>query len=429
MIELLAPFRGERYRDVERLSALVAPPYDVITPAERAGLAARDPHNVVHLILPEARSGVLTPGRRPGVNPPDSVPDAYGTAAQLLAEWRRTGVLVQDPEPAVYILAQDFALPTRERRTRLGMFAALAAEPYETGRVKPHERTHAGPKADRLALMRATRTSLESIFVLAPDPDGSLTRALTEVTKRPPAARAELDGVGIRLWLAPGNAASQLLQLAARSPVYIADGHHRYETAVAYARENPAADRIPALVVSTQDPGLSVLATHRVIHGAGRDPAPLVGAWRRWFDVGRVAPCADRMERLAELGRNGTACLVAWPGDYDLSLVLRPDAPLDEVVELGASPAVRALDVARIEVLVVQAILRAASTTPTVSYSADPRQAFDAVRKGGAAAAVLLNPTRVEQVLAVADAGDVMPPKSTYFAPKVPSGLVVSPVL
>jgi uncharacterized protein (DUF1015 family) len=309
------------------------------------------------------------------------------------------------------------------------MFAALAAEPYDTGRVKPHERTHAGPKADRLELMRATRTNLESIFVLAPDPDGALACGLADVAKRPPTARAELDGVAIRLWSVSGAGASHLLQLAARSSVYIADGHHRYETAVAYARENPAADRIPALVVSTKDPGLSVLATHRVIHGASRDPAPLVEAWRRWFDVGRVAPCADRVERLAELGRSGTACLVAWPGDYDLSLVLRRDAPLDEIAELGASPAVRALDVARIEVLVVQAILRAGGTTPTVSYSADPRQAFDAVRKGGAAAAVLLNPTRVDQVLAVADARDVMPPKSTYFAPKVPSGLVLKPVL
>jgi uncharacterized protein (DUF1015 family) len=412
VIELLAPFQGERYRAVERLSALVAPPYDVITPPQRARLAAGDPHNVVHLILPEGRTG-----------------DVYGAAAERLAEWRRSGVLVQDPDPAVYVLAQDFALPSGERRTRLGLFAALAAEPYEAGRVRPHERTHAAPKADRLALLRATRTVLESIFVLAPDPDGELAHALADLARRPPAARAELEGVGIQLWIVTGEAASRLTHLASRGPVYIADGHHRYETAVAFARERPAADRLLALVVSTRDPGLSVLATHRVIHGAGRDPAQLLAEWRRWFDVGRVAPCADRMERLAELGRTGTACLVVWPGDYDLSLVLRRDAPLDDVPELSRSPAVRALDVARIEVLVVQAILRAGTTTPSVSYTADPRQAFDAVRKGGAAAAVLLNPTRVEQVLAVADAGEVMPPKSTYFTPKVPGGLVLKPTV
>lgn len=414
MTELLAPFRGERYAAADRLSALVAPPYDVIAAADRARLAARDPHNVVRLILPEARG--------PGA-------DGYDDAARLLAEWRRAGLLARDPEPAVYVMAQDFALPTGERRTRLGMFAALAAEPYETGRVKPHEKTHAGPKSDRLALLRATRTSVESIFVLAPDADGALARALTDATKAPPHARAELDGVGIRLWVLAGGAASRLAQLGSRSPLYMADGHHRYETAVAYAQETPAAGRLLAFVTSVRDPGLSVLATHRVVHGAGRDPAALIAGWRTWFDVGRVAPCADRLERLAQLGRDRTACLVAWPGDYDLSLVLRADARLDDVPELGRSAAVRALDVARVEALVVQAILRAGTTTPTLTYTADARQAFDAVRGGGAAAAVLLNPTKVEQVLAVADAADVMPPKSTYFAPKVPSGVVFHPVM
>ena len=405
MTELVVPFRADRYGAVERLSALIAPPYDVIQPAERAALAARDPHNVVHLTLPEAGN--------------------YTHAAALLEEWRRTGVLVRDAEPSVYVLAQDFTVPTGERRTRLGMFGALATEPYDAGRVKPHERTHAGPKADRLALLRATRTSLESIFVLAPDPDGGLATALADVAKTPPAARAELDGARMRLWVVTGEAASRLARLASRSPVYIADGHHRYETAVAYARERPEADRLPAFVVSVKDPGLAVLATHRVIYGAGRDPAGLLDAWRRWFDVGRVAPCADRLERLAELGRDRTACLVACPDASDLSLVMKPDAPLDSVPELARSPAVAALDVARVEVLVVQPLLRADTATPTITYTPDARQAFDAVRRGGAAAAVLLNPTRVEQVLAVADAGEVMPPKSTYFAPKVPSGIVL----
>ncbi|HXF95359.1 MAG TPA: DUF1015 domain-containing protein [Gemmatimonadales bacterium] len=407
MPDLLVPFRGERYRATARLSALIAPPYDVLSPAERARLAARDPENIVHLTLPEA---------------------GYQQAAALLADWRRRGVLVRDPEPAVYVVAQEFTLPGGARRTRVGLFAALRAEPYEAGRVKPHERTHAAPKADRLALLRATETNLESIFVLAPDPDGALAGALAEVTRRPPAARAELDGVGIRLWIVTGAEGGRLAAFGSRHPVYIADGHHRYETAVAYARERPEADRLLAFVVSVRDPGLAVLATHRVIHGAGRDPAPLVDLWRRWFDVGRVAPCADRVERLAELGRDRTACIVAWPGDYDLSLVLKADAPLSDLPEIGRSAAVRALDVARIEALVVQAIVRSGTATPTVTYTHDPYAAFDAVRKGGAAAAVLMNPPRVEQVLAVADAGDVMPPKSTYFVPKVPGGLVLRPV-
>src|SRR6266566_66259 len=149
---LVVPFRGERYAAQHRLSALIAPPYDVIAPAQRADYAARDSHNIVHLILPEA--------------PADA--DRYAGAAERLAAWRSAGVLQADPGDAVYVVAQDYGLPSGERRARVGMFAAVRAEPFATRRVRPHEQTHAAPKADRLALLRATRTSLESIFLLAP---------------------------------------------------------------------------------------------------------------------------------------------------------------------------------------------------------------------------------------------------------------------
>ena len=406
---LAAPFRGERFAASSRLSALLAPPYDVLSPEQRAQLAARDPHNIVHLTLPEAPPGE----------------DRYLRAASQLAAWRKEGVLRADPADAVYAVAEDFPLPSGERRTRIGVLAAVRAESFETRRVRPHEKTHAAPKADRLALLRATRANLEAIFLLAPDPDGALAAALAAVTRRPPAARGELDGVAMRLWVVADDEAERLAAAASRHPLYIADGHHRYETAIAYARENPRADRVLAFVVSATDPGLVILPTHRIIVGAGRDPAKLIPAWREWFDVGRVAPCADRIERLAELGRQGTACIVAFPGGYDVTLVLKRDAPLDKLPELGRTEAVRGLDVARIEALVVQYILSAGTATPSLAYTADAHAAFEAVRNGRAAAAVLLNPTRVEQVLAVADAGGVMPPKSTYFVPKVASGLVI----
>jgi len=406
---LAAPFRGERFAASSRLSALLAPPYDVLSPEQRAQLAARDPHNIVHLTLPEAPPGE----------------DRYLRAASQLAAWRKEGVLRADPADAVYAVAEDFPLPSGERRTRIGVLAAVRAESFETRRVRPHEKTHAAPKADRLALLRATRANLEAIFLLAPDPDGALAAALAAVTRRPPAARAELDGVAMRLWVVADDEAERLAAAASRHPLYIADGHHRYETAIAYARENPRADRVLAFVVAATDPGLVILPTHRIIVGAGRDPAKLIPAWREWFDVGRVAPCADRIERLAELGRQGTACIVAFPGGYDVTLVLKRDAPLDKLPELGRTEAVRGLDVARIEALVVQYILSAGTATPSLAYTADAHAAFEAVRNGRAAAAVLLNPTRVEQVFAVADAGGVMPPKSTYFVPKVASGLVI----
>src|SRR5437763_570157 len=153
--------------------------------------------------------------------------------------------------------------------------------------------------------------------------DRALARALVQAASGAPAARAELDGVGMRLWVVSGDKAAELSRVAGGAQLYIADGHHRYETAVAYAQETPGADRLLAFVVSAGDPGLAILPTHRIIFGTGRDATKLLEGWRRWFDVGRVAPCMDRVERLAELGQQGTACIVAFPGAYDVTLVLK----------------------------------------------------------------------------------------------------------
>jgi len=410
MSDLVAPFRGERYAAVERLSALIAPPYDVIDQAERARYATLAAENIVHVMLPEAPPGM----------PED---DRYRAAAERLATWRRTGVLRRDPEPVLYVLAQDFTLPTGERLTRRGVFVAVAAEGYEPRRIRPHERTHAGPKADRLALMRATATNIESIFLLAPDRDRALATAVAHASQGRPDATAELNGVGIRLWIVHAPSPFPL----PLSPLYIADGHHRYETASAYALENPAADRVLALIVSAQDPGLAVLPTHRVIFGAGRELERLLPRWREWFDVQPLAAERDPVATLASLGQGRTACLVADRSRI-LALLLKPGVLPDRLPSLAQSTAVRDLDVATIESLVVKEILGAGTSTPIVRYVADAKEALGMVQHGGAAVAVLLNPTRVEQVFAVADAGDVMPPKSTYFVPKVPSGLVLRPL-
>lgn len=395
---------------MERLTRLIAPPYDVIDQAERPRWAALDAHNIVHVMLPEA-----APGR------PEA--ERYRVAAELLAQWRHSGVLTRDPEPVLYVLAQDFTLPSGEKRVRRGLFAAVAAEGYEPRRIRPHEHTHAGPKADRLALLRATATNIESIFLLAPDPDRALANAVTAAAQAKPDASAELQGVGIRLWIVRDVSRIPL----PASPLYIADGHHRYETASAYASENPHADRVLALIVSAHDSGLAVLPTHRVIFGAGRELDRMLPRWRDWFDVQVVPAGRDPVSTLASLGRDRTACLVA-DRSRTMALLLRPDALPDRLPSLAQSAAVRDLDVARIESFVVKGILGAGTTTPIVRYVADAKEALNMVQHGGAAVAVLLNPTRVEQVFAVADAGDVMPPKSTYFIPKVPSGLVLRPL-
>lgn len=412
---LVTPFVGERYADASALSRLVAPPYDVISSEERRRYAALDPHNIVHLILPEAAGGV----------------NRYQAAAGQLEEWRAAGVFLADADPAVYVVAQSFATPAGERRTRVGVFAAVAAEPYERRRVLPHEKTHRGPKLDRLELLRATQTNLESIFLLAPDADGTVASQLRAISdgKRPPDASAELDGVDIRLWRVGGPDAERLAAALSAAPLYIADGHHRYETAVAYAAENRAAVRLLGFVVSARDAGLVVLPTHRVVYGTGRDVTTLESGWRKYFEITPVPAGADRVALLAQAGRDRVAAVVAIAGgERDRLLVLRPDAPLSEMPELGRTPAVRTLDVVIVERLVVQEILAAGKSTPTLTYTPDPAAALKLAHAGKALAAVLLNPTKVEQVFAVADAGDVMPPKSTFFIPKVPSGLVIKTV-
>ena len=277
--------------------------------------------------------------------------------------------------------------------------------------------------------MRATRTNLESIFLIAPDADGALAAELVGIAKTAPTARAELDGVRVRVWVVGGEVASRIAHLASRSPLYIADGHHRYETAVAYAQENPAGDRVLALLVSARDQGLTILPTHRMIFGPGRDPLTLLDRWARFFEVGSLPPRVDPVAGLAAIGARGTACLMALPNGQHLTLVLKANAPLDAVPGLPPSPAVRALDVAVFEELVVKEILLLDTSTPTLTYTPDAREALLAVRKGAATCAVLLNAPKVEQVFAVADAGEAMPQKSTYFIPKVPSGLVLRPLV
>ena len=408
---LVTPFVGERYADAAALSRLIAPPYDIVSQEARRRYAAADPHNIVHLILPEAAGDV----------------NRYRAAAEHLSAWRAEGVFRADPAPSVDVVAQTFATPAGERYTRIGMFAAASAESYETRRIRPHEKTHRGPKVDRLELLRATHANLESIFLLAPDGDGTLATGLRAIAEgpRPPDASAELDGVEIRLWVVSG-AEAERLAAAAAAPLYIADGHHRYETAVAYAGENPAARRLLAFVVSARDAGLVVLPTHRVVYAADRLVANLETGWQRYFEIRPVPPPADRVRLLAEAGRERTACIVATEGGQrDLLLTLRDDAPLAGIAELGRTPAVRTLDVAIVERLVVGEILASGRSTPTLTYTPDPAPALQVAHLGKAVAAVLLNPTKVEQVFAVADAGDVMPPKSTYFIPKVPSGLVL----
>jgi uncharacterized protein (DUF1015 family) len=350
------PFRALRY-DVERagpLEHLVAPPYDVISPAEREELRARSPFNVVHLTLP----------------------DSEEQAAQDFRAWRRDGVL-REEEPAFWALEQTYVGPDGVERTRRGVVASLKAEPYERGVVLPHERTHREAREGRLRLVRAVDAQLEPIFLLHEGAPPVST----------PEGEPELDVEGARLWTLPETDAIE--ETFADRTLVIADGHHRYETAVSYAQEG-GSPWLLAVLVSTTDPGLMIIPTHRI--------------------AGRFEPSNTVL--LAENGTDPREALSALPRDRAAAVVYTGGKTLVAEGEPGQ------LDTALVESLAPEGL----------TYTAEADEAVEAVDSGRAAAAFLLRPTRIEDVFAVAERGETMPQKSTYFYPKLLSGLLLHPL-
>ena len=401
---LLAPFVAERYAAIDRLSAFVAPPYDVVTATERARLA-EDPDNIVHFILP------------------DGQPDPYTIAAETLNRWRQSGVVVRDGSPSVTVLRQELATRDGLTHVRTGVIGGVAVEAFTAGRVKPHERTHAGPKEDRLALLRATQAMFEALLFFSRDAEGDLQRSLLYVTDSEPTARAVLDGVSLTVWSVEEDQAAEIATAASAGPLYVGDGHHRYETAVQYRAENPGADRVPGLVVPLGDAGLVVLPTHRLLYGEPLDVDTRVRELGERFQIRELSSIDSVARELVVLAERGTACAVVFPGPRVFTLVMKPSERLEPLLST-TEPAVASLDVFRIDELVIPLLASDAASPSRLGYSADAEAVEKEIREGRAVAAVLLNATKVEQVLAVADAGAVMPQKSTYFTPKVPSGIV-----
>jgi uncharacterized protein (DUF1015 family) len=347
------PLRAVRYDEgaAGPLARLVAPPYDVLGPEERARYLAESPFNVVHLTLPENDH----------------------EAAALWREWLDHGVLVRDADAACWWLEQDFVGPDGVARTRGGLVVALRAEPYSAGVILPHERTHAGPKEGRLRLLRALRAHVEPLFFLY---DGVL-----EGPGGAPLLDVELEGVRNRLWRVEGEPPPAL----ADAQLLIADGHHRYETALAFHEEDGSEGSawLLAVIVPTEQEGLTIFPTHRLVDDV---------------DVSRAEPSDEAPLEL--LGR-GTGPVLYRGGQ---SYALDPD---------GAGT-----DAAAIEPLV----------NGTVRYTPRAEEAVELVDSGEAGAALLLRAPTIEQVRETARRGETMPQKSTYFYPKLPSGLLFLPL-
>jgi uncharacterized protein (DUF1015 family) len=425
------PFTGLRYAaPAHALELLVSPPYDVISPTEQAQLHASSPYNASYVELPADAAG--QPGSR------------YRLAAERVAAWRREGVLQPDPRPAYYLAETEFSHAGQTLRRR-DLLAALRVEPWSTGAVLPHEHTMAGPKADRLNLLRATHLNASPIWVLHRDRVPALDRAWAAAEASPPTVEFTWHSERHRLWVVDDAATVAGIRDAFGNggPLYIADGHHRYETSLAFRAEAgasvPGADATLAAVTWAEDAGLLALPTHRLLHDL--DPAlTLEETETRWaelfhseyYPVWADAPAEQidaLMQQLASSGRVAPSFGLYGLGDQDLFgvLELRGRKVPDGVLPAERSDAWKSLDVSLLHALLVDPLVEATGRprTAVLSYTRDPHEAVAAIRAGRASAAFFLNPTPVSGVLAVADTDDRMPEKSTYFHPKPPAGLVM----
>jgi uncharacterized protein (DUF1015 family) len=435
----IRPFRALRYEteSVGDLASVVSPPYDVIRPPEYEALLARNPKNVVRLDLP-----VDVSGDEPG--------DRYRRAARTLAAWRSDGTFRKDPRPSIYVYEQTYRVPGSDvERTQRGFFGRLRLEPFAPGGgVLPHERTLSGPKEDRYMLLRATGVNTSPVVGLYDDPSGRAAKLLAELGSGPAQVDVrDADGVRHRLWVAaagdgserPSAAVAELISLASAAPITIADGHHRYETALRYrderrmtrsCEEDPAFDYLLMLFLDTAE-SLTVLPTHRVARGVESRLDGLLDRASQLFDVteasrqgletafGAAALAPGGRGRFGLWTRNGGAILQARREAFEPSLP-------------AGSAALRSLDVTLLQVslerLLGVDIEAVSSGRVAYTKSAAEAMAWVDAAEDGADVAFLLEPTPVAAIGEVARAGEVMPQKSTYFYPKALSGLLINPL-
>jgi len=446
-VAIIAPFRALRF-DPRRadLARVVTQPYDKISPEMQERYYAASPYNLVRIILgkPEATDG-----------PRENV---YTRAAGYFQHWREQGILREDDEPSIYAYVQNFPGPDQQALERRGFIALGKIEDYRANVVFRHEQTLAKPKADRLELLRATRAHFEQLFMLYRDPEGEIDRRLAP-RNEPDVFIADEYGVEHRVWRIVDSEVIAAIRAGMRSKkLIIADGHHRYETALNYRNERRAAEtsaaaagarqpgsvdataseRSPAATyesvmmtfINMDSPDLVILPTHRVVAGLSSfSPQAFAHRVQEHFSIEDVDALIDRRRAasiLREAGRTGFAVL-AVTGDRAM-LLDRPRA-VGSSVSGGLSLQQQSLDVVQLHRYILEGVLgisqEAIGEQRNISYVRDIGEALDRVRGGGADVAFLMNPVRMRQVEDIALAGEVLPQKSTDFYPKLLSGLTI----
>jgi uncharacterized protein (DUF1015 family) len=427
----IAPFRALRF-DPSRLpdtARVIAPPYDVISPEQRTALEAQHERNIVHLDLPRGEGDAK-----------------YDNARAMLDAWISEGSLREDAEPAIYRYEQIFSFDTGtgpRSYTRKGFFALILLSPFADRIVLPHEHTLSGPKVDRFKLIKTTAAHFSEIFVLYRDPQAQAEAVLERAASRAPDVDATTpDGCRHRLWVITDKAAIAAVAAAmAPKQVMIADGHHRYETMVAIrdalrpagaAPGQSQADFGPMFFARADDPGLLVLPTHRMVHGLAESALDtLAERCKPWFEVesGREKDAAAIGEKLRREGEAAVSFAVRRPQqETTLWLRLRKDADLSKL----GPPTLGCLDVSVLHGLILDPLLgigaEAMAKQQNLTYSHDLRETLERVESGKVQAGFIMNATKTNQVLDACEAGFVLPQKSTYFQPKLATGLVMQKI-
>jgi uncharacterized protein (DUF1015 family) len=423
------PIHATRY-DLDVVGSLddvAAPPYDVIDPQQRRELLERSEHNAVAVDLPKPYGET---------GPQETGDDPYERAAETLAAWERAGAVIREDEPSIWAMTQDYTGPDGEARTRHGILCRVRVEDFEAGQVLPHERTLPGPKKDRLDLTRATRHNLSPIFSLSTRDPWPLVAPAVKGSE-PWGEATDAGGTVTRVWRVGDEAVlAQVTELLAGAKLLIADGHHRYETAIAYRDEvGGEGDHCFTLMALTglDDPGLTVFPTHRLLSGFAADPERqrrLGEGIRELFDAEEV-----ETSELDPRGAEGVGVFGLYDSfhkrGYRLRLKDEAIAALDEQLA-GKPEAYRRLDAAILETLVLKGIAGLSEddimAKRGLGYAKSVEDSLALLDDGTYDVAFILRPIPVDQVRAICESDENMPPKSTYFFPKVLTGLVFNPV-
>lgn len=402
------PFQGVRYNTEKvRIKDVVTQPYDKITPVMQETYYKKNDYNIVRVILPY-----------------DS-PNKYEKAGKYLRAWLNAGILVQDKTSCIYPYHQEFTAPTGERKTRKGFCAIIKLEDFSTGVVLPHERTLSKPKEDRLNLLRATKTHLGQIFMLYPDEKNFVTELLAPATSLLPVIEVEEsfeEGVIHKIWkVTDGEIINEISKFMADKSVLIADGHHRYETALSYSRENPDAGYVMVTFVSTSDDGLVILPTHRALYNIKVEKNECLKALNNYFSV-------KKQHSLEFLGiKRHTFGLYIDREFYRLEL--KNSSIMDRFVEPDMSKEYKNLDITVLHSCIIEGILgiskESIARKENIEYLRDAKQGIKGVDSGRFSMLFLLPPTGIDEVRRISQKREAMPQKSTDFYPKLITGLVV----